>query len=368
MFYSDRGAQTISNQDAGQWSPGIVEARVWNDINNNGVQDIGEYGLPFVEVDLIQQGGLLLLTTVSDASGIARFDVVPADRAGKLKFHKRANSFAFTLPNESGLSEDLDSDARPPTGSTGLFKTNCGRQLISNQDVGFVVDYTDDTDNDGIPDFQDKYLLDNTNDGKAAIISRVWDDQNGDGLQSSGEPGLGEQVVSLYDASANTLLRSTTTHPYNGEAVFFDIPLAAMRFLEYVAPSGLSFSSQDSGTDDDIDSDVDPLDGRSQSFAANAIVSSVDAGVSIPAPVRLASNEVSIRVYPNPTRGKLNIAEIADYDRVRIFDATGRLVQVHALTEGQNQVSLNLSDLAAGVYFLRIESADKVKTERIIKR
>ncbi|MEL6593842.1 MAG: SdrD B-like domain-containing protein, partial [Bacteroidota bacterium] len=370
VFFTDRGAQTITNQDAGQWSPGIVEARIWNDLNNNGKQDGSEHGLPFVQVDLIQQGGIVLLSTLSDASGIARFEIVPADRNLKLKFHKRANTFTQTTVDKPGVNENRDSDARLPTGETGLFKTDRGRQLITNLDAGFVVDYTDDTDNDGIPDFQDKYLLDNTNDGKAAITSRVWDDQNADGLQSSGEKGLGEVEVYLYDAVSNTLLSSTITHPYNGEAVFFDIPPAAMRFLEYIVPSGLSFSSQDSGTDDDLDSDINPIDGRSPSFVALAVVSAFDAGLSTPtsAPARLATEEVAIQAYPNPTSGKLNLEGIAGYERVRIFDARGQLIQVHALTEGQNQLSLTISDLAAGIYFLRIESADTVKTEQIVKR
>ncbi len=70
----------------------------------------------------------------------------------------------------------------------------------------------------------------------------------------------------------------------------------------------------------------------------------------------------TLNVYPNPTNGHITIRGMPEGGRAELYDATGRLVKV------STSQSINLSACPAGVYLLRIISADGVATQRVIKR
>ncbi|MBK6903455.1 MAG: hypothetical protein IPH04_11795 [Saprospirales bacterium] len=53
VFILTMGAQTITHSDAGIWTPGTVEAFVWDDQNGNGVQDLGEPAIGEITVNLL---------------------------------------------------------------------------------------------------------------------------------------------------------------------------------------------------------------------------------------------------------------------------------------------------------------------------
>jgi uncharacterized repeat protein (TIGR01451 family) len=57
----------------------------------------------------------------------------------------------------------------------------------------------------------------------AAVGSRVWLDENSDGYQDPGEPGLANITVELYAADGTTLLATTQTDTY-GEYLFTNLP------------------------------------------------------------------------------------------------------------------------------------------------
>jgi hypothetical protein len=75
--------------------------------------------------------------------------------------------------------------------------------------------------------------------------------------------------------------------------------------------------------------------------------------------VGISENEMSgIRVYPNPTTGELTIDNgqwtIAD---VRIYDMMGKIINNYQLSIVNSQLTLNVSSLAAGIYYLRVGNA-----------
>jgi hypothetical protein len=92
----------------------------------------------------------------------------------------------------------------------------------------------------------------------AAIGDFVWIDQNEDGIQDTGEPGMPGVTVNLYDCFG-TPLASTTTDA-NGFYLFSDL-IPGDYNVEFVKPEGYAFSPQDQGTDDASDSDADPTTG-----------------------------------------------------------------------------------------------------------
>ena len=66
-------------------------------------------------------------------------------------------------------------------------------------------------------------------------------------------------MVNLLDCSG-ALLRSTTT---NGSGLYlFDNLNAGNYIVEFISPPGLEFTLPDQGSDDTVDSDADPISGR----------------------------------------------------------------------------------------------------------
>lgn len=68
---------------AAEPQPNVIGDRVWNDLDNDGIQDAGEPGIPFVRVELwsVDAGdpSELLATTFTDADGLYLFENLPAD-------------------------------------------------------------------------------------------------------------------------------------------------------------------------------------------------------------------------------------------------------------------------------------------------
>lgn len=83
--------------------------------------------------------------------------------------------------------------------------------------------------------------------------------------------------------------------------------------------------------------------------------------------------ESSVFVAPNPFSDDANI-EItlrkSDDARVLLFDSNGRLVQEvfnGNLDMGNNTISLNCSNIASGIYILKVMTSDTIYSEKVIK-
>ena len=77
----------------------------------------------------------------------------------------------------------------------------------------------------------------------------------------------------------------------------------------------------------------------------------------------------NLRVYPNPTTGELRI-ENGEWriENVEVFDIYGKkLLSNHLIPSSSNQ-QINISELPAGVYFLRIQTETGTVTQKVIKQ
>ncbi|OJX49515.1 MAG: hypothetical protein BGO88_14840 [Flavobacterium sp. 38-13] len=74
----------------------------------------------------------------------------------------------------------------------------------------------------------------------------------------------------------------------------------------------------------------------------------------------------TIKIYPNPVNKMLNIKAAGMIRTVYLYDAQGRILMTQLL--GKNEVSFDLSNYAAGVYFVKIITDEGAKTEKIINR
>lgn len=88
----------------------------------------------------------------------------------------------------------------------------------------------------------------------------VWKDLDADGVQDAGEPGVGGVTVNLLNSAGSTI--ATTTTDSSGKYLFTNLAPGDYR-VGFVAPTGYAFTAQNVGSDS-LDSDADPLTGRSQ--------------------------------------------------------------------------------------------------------
>ena len=75
-----------------------------------------------------------------------------------------------------------------------------------------------------------------------------------------------------------------------------------------------------------------------------------------------SAEEAKIELFPNPTTGKIQLKNVV-VDQVQVFDGMGRLV----FSEKQPGNIVDLSEMSAGVYFLKIMEGGKVYSARVVK-
>ena len=111
--------------------------RVWEDLNQNGVQDAGEPGVGDVVVKLLNGDGRLVDITLTDADGLYAFSALPA--GSYLIEIVLPAEYAFTLQNgtDSAGAQMVDSDVDPLTGRSDPIQLEPGDADFS-WDAGLV--------------------------------------------------------------------------------------------------------------------------------------------------------------------------------------------------------------------------------------
>ncbi|MCP4339393.1 MAG: hypothetical protein GY799_11020, partial [Desulfobulbaceae bacterium] len=218
--------ETDTTWDAGLYiQPASLGNYVWLDANQDGIQDTDEYGVSGVTVELYESGGTLLRTTTTDVFGIYTFtnlppgdyyvDVTPLD--------------GYTITNQDQGGDALDSDIDTGTGQTITTTLTSGENDLT-WDAGLYIQ-------------------------PASIGNYVWLDANQDGLQDTGEYGISNVTVGLYDRATDTLLRTTTTNS-DGIYTFTNLPPDEY-YIGVTKPSDdYEVTGQNQGVDT-LDSDID---------------------------------------------------------------------------------------------------------------
>lgn len=78
----------------------------------------------------------------------------------------------------------------------------------------------------------------------------------------------------------------------------------------------------------------------------------------------------NLRVAPNPTDGDMNVRlksdKRSDESNLQVTTVEGQVLENRQIGAGQSHISLNLSELEAGVYFLKWQHEASVKTEKVV--
>jgi hypothetical protein len=76
--------------------------------------------------------------------------------------------------------------------------------------------------------------------------------------------------------------------------------------------------------------------------------------------------DISIKVYPNPTNGLINLTAFSGIKSVSVIDLQGRLLsKIEYISSDLNQ-NLDLSGNGSGVYFLKVESDAGFSVKKVV--
>ncbi len=167
---------------------GSIGDTIWLDENGDGVENAGEPGIEGVTVNLLDAGGVIIATAVTDDQGNYDFTGVPA------------GDYTVAVSDIGGVLAGLNLSS-PPVGTIML----AAGQDFDAADFGYA-----------------------PSGGIGSIGSLVWRDLDGDGILDSGEGGLQGVTVDLWldvngdgaiTPGVDNLLRTETTNA-NGEYEF----------------------------------------------------------------------------------------------------------------------------------------------------
>ena len=259
--YTLVSGQTNRTIDAGIYQSKCVGDFVWEDLNRDGIQNDGATGLSNVVVELHACGTTnILSTTITDTNGFYQFCNLTA---GVYRVTvRRPAGYLFTLANRTN-DNCLDSDADANGVSECVDLTGAGTNNFC-LDIGLY--------------------------RPAAIGDFVWQDNNTNGLQDVGEPGVGGVQVKLMDCAGNVL--RTTNTAANGSYLFTDLVPTNYNVM-FVLPGGYVFTTPNL-LPDDRDSDATLPTGMTACYTlvSGQTNRTVDAGL-IPTPGICVTKEIA---------------------------------------------------------------------------
>ena len=154
---------------------------VWEDVNVNGQQDVGEPAIPGVPVTLLDANGQPIATTTTNSAGLYVFDYLPPGTYS-VKFDAPAGMIPTTVVGD--INQEKNSDGDAATGKTAQVTLVEG-EFNGRIDAGYH-----------------RQLL--------ALGDLVWSDDNDNGLADANEAGIANIRVTLRDASGKDLSQATT--------------------------------------------------------------------------------------------------------------------------------------------------------------
>lgn len=273
---------------------------VWNDLNKNGIQDPNEPGLANISVSLFDISGNIVGVTQTDAFGHYTFSNIQPGQY----------SVGFSVPVDytltqagAGGNSANDSDPDPNTGITPVFTLG---------------ESENKTDIDAGMYFQSK----NT----ANLGNFIWYDENKNGIQETGEVGVANVTVTLYDGTTNNAIGTAVTNT-DGEYYFRNLRAGTYR-IGITQPQGYTLSLYNQGGDDNADSDINPTSGLTDLInLSNTDDYSWDVGLALTAP--LTAN-VGDYVWDDLNKDGIQDAKEPGVQgiTVTLFDTTNTVVAV----------------------------------------
>lgn len=293
---------------------------VFQDCNGNGIQDAGESGVSCVTVKLLSSSGSVLRTTTTDSSGHYLFNNIAAGTytvqfvaPGGMKFTtalQGGNTAIDSNPNAAGKTASITLAAGQSdlTIDAGLYKP-------------------------------------------ASLGNMVFYDANGNGVQDGCEGGVSGVTVNLLDGTGSNVLGTTTTDS-SGHYGFANL-MPGVYEVQFLAPSGKTFTTQMAGHNTSIDSNPDASTGITGpiTLACGQCDTSIDAGlIQSPSPNTARLGDFVFRDSNHngiQDQGESGIGGVT----VKLLNASGNSVLSSTTTNSSGQYQF--SSLAAGSYMVQ---------------
>lgn len=219
-----------------------------------------------------------------------------------------------------------------------------------------------------------------------------WADANGDGVAQATEYGdalaintyqfigdeLATELITIpFDFEGNPIpLKDNTSYlalvQYINSADNQDLEILVSNRIDYNATS---FAYAQAGLRPRftlvLNVGPDPSPDLSTAGFGQDVVPMIRMSIAqtVDAPDVLGKENV-VKVYPNPTNGVVNLevelVEISDRVEISVIDAAGRVLQRNQYQAfKQGRFNFDLSNLSAGFYFLRLQTDQGLRTEKI---
>ncbi len=289
--------------DAGIYKPVIIGNYIWEDMNVNGIQDGSEPGIDGVMVTLVMDGAVTAVTTTTSGGGAYLFDAsydLKPNHTYSVQFSNLPASvrpYLITTQN-AGSDDTVDSDIAALGTTIQGTPTMFSGESNTTLDAGFYRD--------------------------ASMGNRVWYDDNGNGIQDSGEGNVPGVSVELFNTAG--VSQGTDITDANGFYHFDNLRpgIYYVVFDKTTLPAGgYVFTQRNAGGNNAVDSDVDLVTGRSETvtLVSNQDDNTTDAGIYIPVSVgdRIWHDENADGIQ---TVGELNVTESITVDLIDTNDAT----------------------------------------------
>ena len=214
-----------NNNDFVEEQPGSIRGTVLADTNNDGTGDTPLSGVTLQLKDAVS--GAVIATTTTNASGNYEFlNIAPGN-------------YTIMETQPAGYTSVSDVDATPdPDGNDGT----------TPNDMIPVTLTSGENDNDN--NFVEKF--------NATIGNFVWHDLDADGIQDTGEPGIANVVVRLFNSAGNQIAFKVTD--VNGFYEFTNLAPGTYT-VKFDTPTGFVPTGSDKGGNDTTDSDANTSTG-----------------------------------------------------------------------------------------------------------
>jgi RHS repeat-associated protein len=317
--------------DAGEYVASVttsISGLVWKDSDGDGIQDVGETGLSGVSVWIYSgtsgASGTLVTSTTTDSAGHYSFAGLSSGAYSLLV--EKPSGYHFTT-KDFGTNDTVDSDVDSAGLKTFTYSTGSSQVF----DAG-----------------EWQY---------GTVSGIVWNDSDGDGIRGGSESRLSGLSVWLYSGSSTSTLVTSTSTSSDGSYSFANLA-PGVYTVKVEKKSAYSFTLQDKGSDESVDSDVD-VAGKKTATVASAATATIDAGeVSDAQPGRISGlvwkdrNGDGIRDTDEGT-GETGISGVSVWLYSGTSGASGTLV-TSTLTDANGQYAF--SGMSSGDYTLQVET------------
>jgi len=222
---------------------------VWRDADRSGVHQPTESAISRISVQLLNDDGEVVESTVSSSDGHYVFDNLSAGTYS-VRFAGVPAGYRLTPPR---AGDDPDEDSDPDyTGATPFFTLGVGEPGVRRATEADRVDaaYINSSVDAGIAAL------------RYAVGNRVWYDLNADGLQQADEPPS-SATISLLQGK-QVVARMTTDE--QGRYQFAGLPAGRYHVVFSGLPPNRAFTAPSVGSDPDRDSDANPKSGATRPF------------------------------------------------------------------------------------------------------